>query len=478
MSFNSYSYLLALIPVVVIYWQLPQRHRMTYVIAASLAFYASWNVAYTPLPIVVCCVAAYCGKKIAGGSKHKTLWLRAGIAFGLLVMAVFKYRDFLLSMVNPLRLFGARPWSFPGLLLPLGISFYVFEAISYLLDTYQGRVTKSRLQDLAAFILFWPHLIAGPIVRFRELIPQFSKQAAFDSALALEGLDRLFLGLVQKNLLANTLGGLIEAGFLPGAELTNSFIDNWFLAVGFGLQIYFDFAAYTNMAIGAALLLGIKLPENFRFPYWAATPPDFWSRWHMTLSRWIRDYLFFPIAAKYSSRPALLYVNLIGTMGLVGLWHGAGWGFIVWGLLHGVYLVLYRVWESFTAERPKLSNAALGKFGWRLFTLVAVIAAWIPFRASSLGQSLVMLKRMFLFRGFILSYNFNSYLIVAMVALYCVVEPWLAGKLSVLRVKPELDSWRRAVCYPYLLRAALYAAGLFLFLIFDDQDRQFIYFQF
>ena len=477
MAFNSYAYLLLLIPAVTIYWLLPDRFRIRYVVLASLAFYASWHLAYTPLPLLICAVALACGRKIEAGGDNKKVWLRAGIAFGLLVLVIFKYRDFLLGLVNaPLTAFGRAPLTAPALLLPLGLSFYVFESVSYLLDTYQGRVKKIRFEDLALFVLFWPHLMAGPLVRVRELIPQFSKPKTFEAQKALQGLDRLLLGLVQKNLLSNTLGGLIEEGYLPKAAQSNSTIDTWFLAVGFGLQIYFDFASYSNMAIGAAQLLGITLPENFRYPYHSATPAEFWTRWHMTLSRWIRDYLFFPINAKYEGRPLPLYVSLIGIMGLVGLWHGAGWGFILWGVLHGVYLVLFRMWESFTAARPRLAASRLAKLGWRLFTLLAVMAAWIPFRASTLHQTLSMLKSMFLKPSFHVSYSVNSYLLVAIIAGYCVVEPWLAERLNGLLKTPKPG--RSEALVRYLFRPAMYAAGLFLFLIFDDQDRAFIYFQF
>ncbi len=477
MAFNSYAYLALLLPAVTFYWLLPDRFRIRYVIAVSLAFYASWHAAYTPLPLLICAVALACGRKIEAGGERKTLWLRLGIASGLVVLALFKYRVFLLGLVNaPLTALGRAPLTAPALLLPLGISFYVFESVSYLLDTYQGRVKKIKYEELALFVLFWPHLMAGPLVRVRELIPQFAKPKTFDGEKALQGLDRLLLGLVQKNLLSNTLGGLIEEGYLPRAAQTNSTIDSWFLAFGFGLQIYFDFASYSNMAIGAAQLLGITLPENFRHPYHASTPPEFWTRWHMTLSRWIRDYLFFPINARYEGRPLPLYVSLVGIMGLVGLWHGAGFGFILWGVLHGVYLVLYRMWESFTEARPKLKASRVAALGWRIFTLFAVMAAWIPFRATTLRQTGLLLRSMLVKPTFHISYGVNSYLLVAIVAGYCVIEPWLGDRFEALVTKAAPG--RRELVGRHLIRPLMYAAGLFLFLIFDDQDRAFIYFQF
>ena len=474
MAFNSYAYILLLIPVVVLYWQLPLAWRLHYVILVSLLYYASWYPAYTLLPVLVCAVTFVCGRRIERGGDGKKRWLKLGIGSGLLVLAVFKYREFFFDAI--LRPLGLSPIHPIALVLPLGISFYIFESISYLLDTYQGRVKKPTFKDILVFVTFWPHLMAGPIVRFRELVPQFAKERRFETAVALKGLDRLLLGLMQKNLLANTAGSLIDEGFLPAAALTNSTIDNWALAVGFGLQIYFDFASYSNMAIGAAQLLGITLPENFRHPYHAASPPDFWSRWHMTLSRWIRDYLFFPINAKYAGAPLPLYVSLIAIMGLVGLWHGAGWGFIAWGLLHGAYLVLYRVWERFTGERQTLASWLPARLAWRLFTVVAVTVAWIPFRAQTLGQAGKMLASMFVRPSFHVSFNVNSYLVLALIGVYALIEPWIDARLAA--VEAAATEGRRLVIARHVVRPILYAVALYLFLSFDDQDRQFIYFQF
>ena len=206
-----------------------------------------------------------------------------------------------------------------GVVLPLGISFYSFEAVSYLFDSQQGRVSSTSFLDLALFIMFWPHLIAGPIVRVRELVPQLKFDRKFEIGFVLQGLDRVVWGLVQKNVFANSIGPWVDNGFVPGAAPLNTALDNWFLAAAFGLQIYFDFAAYTNIAIGSAQLIGVKLPENFRYPYHAVTPPEFWSRWHMTLSRWIRDYLFFPLNARYKGSPVSVYLSLVAAMAVVRL---------------------------------------------------------------------------------------------------------------------------------------------------------------
>ena len=362
--------------------------------------------------------------------------------------------------------------------VPLGISFYTLEAISYLIDVRQKRIKSARFSDLYLFIMFWPHLIAGPIVRFNELIPQFSFDKEFDIPMFIAGMDRLIWGLVQKNVLADPLGRFVGEGFAIQTSFANTWLDNWFLALAFGLQIYFDFAAYSNMAIGTANMIGLTLPENFNFPYYAKNPSDFWRRWHMTLSRWIRDYLFFPINTHFQGAPVPLFLSLLGIMGIVGLWHGASGGFVVWGLMHGCYLIAYRVWEGLQSKRapasqPSRSSAVI----WQIVTLVAVFTAWIPFRSTSLAQAMAMLHSMFFRFNPKISFSLNSYLTTLLVGLICIMEPLLRDGIR------KFDTWakpyvRLTVANMYLFRPALYAFGLLLFLIFDERNTQFIYFQF
>lgn len=481
MPFNSYSYLALLLPVAALYWAIPFAWRRVYLLVLSVAYYASWDVSYAPLPFLVCGIAWLCARQISAAPEEgKSRYLKLGITLTLLVLAFFKYRLFVLDNLNRLlAAFSAAPvetaFHFG---LPIGISFYSFEAISYLIDTRQGRVKEVKLLDLSLFVTFWPHLMAGPIVRVRELIPQFHQEKRFELAMLTRGLDRLLWGFVQKNMIANNLSGWVDEGFLPKAAAANSSLDNWFLAFAFGLQIYFDFAAYSNMAIGAAQLVGITLPENFRYPYHAANPSDFWSRWHMTLSRWIRDYLFFPAGAKYKGAPGPLYVSLLVIMALVGLWHGAGWGFVIWGVFHGAYLVLYRIWEGLVETRLRgAAQTAWARWSWRAFTVAAVMLAWIPFRASSLGQTAAMLKTMLFGFRFSFSYGVNFYLVTLLAALFCLAEPFLADAMTKLEKRWSAKA-AGAVWTLYAWRPLLYACALLLFLVFDDQDTQFIYFQF
>jgi alginate O-acetyltransferase complex protein AlgI len=364
-----------------------------------------------------------------------------------------------------------------ALALPMGISFYSFDAIAYLIDVRQGRVTSRRFSDVFLLLMFWPQVISGPIVRFRELIPQLAFKKQFELSMLQRGLDRLIWGLVQKNLIANSLASFVDEGFLPQTVHANTMLDNWFLAIGFGLQVYFDFAAYTNMAIGSAQLIGISLPENFRFPYYARNPSDFWQRWHMTLSRFIRDYLFFPINAKFKGAPLPLYLSLIGIMGLVGLWHAAGWGFVVWGLMHGTYLVLYRIWERLAEARPALANSKTAQIVIRIATLAGVMLAWIPFRAATQGQAFYMIRTALLSFSSRVTFSINFYLITLLIAALAVMEPYLSEMFGAwekrIAANPSLLSLNL-----YLLRPLLYACGLLLFLALDDRDVKFIYFQF
>src|SRR2546426_2251920 len=387
MQFNSYSYLFFLLVTVIAFWLLPVGYRRGYVLLVSIAFYASWNPYFVAIPFVICVIVYLSAQGMARKPATAGATFRCGVAAILIILAFFKYRGFVLQNLSLASFGPAMPQLAiaANLALPLGISFYSFEAISFLLDTRQRRVTSVGFMDLCLFIMFWPHLVAGPIVRVRELVPQLRFDREFDASQTISGLDRLLWGLIQKNVFANSLGGWVDDGFLPKAAALNSTIDTWALAIAFGLQIYFDFAAYSNMAIGAASLIGIRLPENFSYPYLAANPPDFWSRWHMTLSRWIRDYLFFPLSVRFSQSTIALYGSVIGAMALVGLWHGAAWGFIAWGIMHGVCLVVYRAYEQLRDRNfPKLAESRTIRLAWRVGTVIAVTAAWGPFRANSL----------------------------------------------------------------------------------------------
>jgi D-alanyl-lipoteichoic acid acyltransferase DltB (MBOAT superfamily) len=479
MQFNSYSYLIYLGLAAALFWWLPVRMRRGFVLGASLLFYASWSLLLVLLPLAVSTVTYGCALWMTRHPERKRVGLGLGIGTVLTVLAYFKYRFFLAQVASQLLgLPQGGSSRMLGIALPLGISFYTFEAISYLLDVRQGRVKEIRFMDLLLFVLFWPHLMAGPIVRVRELVPQLTFQRVFEAHFVFAGMNRILLGLVQKNLLANSLAGWVNEGFLAGMAKANSTVDAWTLAVAFGLQIYFDFAAYSNIAIGSAQLIGVTLPENFNYPYWAGTPPEFWARWHMTLSRWMRDYLFFPVNAKYGGRATVLYPSMIAIMSLVGLWHGAGWGFILWGTMHGLYLVAYRAYQSWRGTAMEKGQSPwVERVLVRAVTVVGIAAAWVPFRAATLGQAGILLKTMFTTIDLRISYSVNFYLVTALLALYCITEPWLGRGLQWTEQRWRELQWGGAG-FDLVLRPALWSLAIILFLAFDDQDTAFIYFQF
>jgi alginate O-acetyltransferase complex protein AlgI len=478
MQFNAFPYLIFLAVAIVLYWCLPQRFRRLFVLAVSLVFYATWGIVFVAVPLVVSAFVFQIGRRLVAASpsnaKH---WLWLGISGVLALLIFFKYRDFLLLNVNVLITWiAARPLTFAKLIaLPVGISFYTFEAIGYLIDVRQGRVKAAGFMDVCLFFMFWPNVMSGPVVRARELVPQLKFCVKFEPRFIFEGIDRLVWGLVQKNVVANVLGIWVDKGFHPAVIARPSTIDGWFVAVAFGLQIYFDFAGYSNMAIGAARLLGVTLPENFRQPYHAATPVDFWARWHMTLSRWIRDYLFFPINAKWKGASVPLYVSLLAVMTLVGLWHGAGWNFILWGFMHGVYLVLYRAYEAAKQARPALGASPVISGAWRLLTLISVTAAWVPFRSPNMHKTGAILSSMFVHFASGATYSATFYFFTVAIALFCAVEPFLVQKLADVEEHARTDG---PSFFRVLGRPLAYACGFLLFMLFDEHNAQFIYSQF
>ena len=477
MAFNSLTYLGCLLVVVIVYWLLPAGLRRPLVLAASVAFYASWNVIFLWVPLVVAAVVFICGRFIQANPSQAKKWLWTGIGIVLTLLIALKYRVFVAANLSyfGLRLKSNSFSTASTFLFPVGISFYTFEAIAYLIDVRQGRVKIPGFVDLCLFFFFWPNILSGPIVRARELMPQLRFEKVFAPRFAFEGLDRIVWGLVQKNVIANVLGIWVDRGFGGQSAGTPSTVDGWFLAIAFGLQIYFDFAGYTNLAIGTARLIGVQLPENFRQPYHAVSPTDFWNRWHMTLSRWIRDYLFFPINAKWKGAPLPLYLSLIGVMALVGLWHGAGWGFLLWGAMHGAYLSAYRMSEGLRGGGSPVKDGKISAGIWRIATLVAVTAAWVPFRAPSLAKAGSILGAMFARFTWRFEYGEVFYGVTLVAALFCAIEPLL---LQALAEADEEAGASGLSMFRIVVRPVAYIFGLTLFLLFDQNYSQFIYSQF
>jgi alginate O-acetyltransferase complex protein AlgI len=382
MLFNSIEFIFVFLPaVVVLHYLTPSAYRPLLLLCASLVFYSWWNPKLTPLLLISIGANYVVGAKIVdalsgGNSSLAARFTLAGVVVNLAILGYFKYRYFVADLI------GVSVAGTSGrLVIPLAISFYTFQQISFLVDAWRGEVGRIPFIRYAAFVTFFPHLIAGPIFRHNELIPQFARDER-PNALAniVVGTSIFALGLLKKVWIADTLAASATPifDFVKAGQEISSF-DAWSALVAYHFQIYFDFSGYSTMAIGIGKMFGIDLPLNFRSPYRADSIIDFWRRWHITLSRFLRDYLYIPLGGNRYGE-ARRYLNLIITMVLGGLWHGAAWGFVIWGLLHGLYLAINHAWR-------KIAGDAMPYWLGGTLTFFAVAIAWVPFRAESLDAS-------------------------------------------------------------------------------------------
>ena len=347
MLFNSYVFIFFFLPLTFfIYFFLGKRNSLgskAFLVFASLFFYSWWNIAYLPLILTSMGVNYLLGRHLAVQKKKKSsfdgrLLLTLGILFNLGLLGYYKYADFFLENINTLL---NTHWGLLHLALPLAISFYTFQQIAYLVDSYRNETREYDFLNYAVFVTFFPQLIAGPIVHHAEMMPQFAneKNRRINYQHIAAGLFVFAIGLFKKVVIADTFAQWANIGFDQAPTLT--MIDAWATSLSYTFQLYFDFSGYTDMAIGAALLFNIKLPINFNSPYKALSIQDFWRRWHITLSRFLRDYLYIPLGGNRSSKHRI-YLNLFLTFLLGGIWHGAGWTFVLWGALHGAAMMLHR----------------------------------------------------------------------------------------------------------------------------------------
>jgi len=387
MLFNSYTYLLVFLPLVVwVFLRLgtaPVRWSFGFLVVASLVYYAWYSPVYLPLIVGSAIWNYYNGRYVAArsGTAAGRVGLTVGIALDLALLAWFKYAAFL---AGSLEAASGIPIPVPHVALPLAISFFTFQQIAYLVDAYRGQTREYHFVDYMLFVTFFPQLIAGPIVHHAEMMPQFSRRpghSGWERHLPV-GLAILLIGLFKKVVVADNLARVATPLFgLAASGTTLGFTEAWVACVAYALQIYFDFSGYSDMAIGSARLFGIRLPLNFHSPYKATSIIEFWQRWHMTLSRFLRDYVYIPLGGNRRGR-ARRYANLMITMLLGGLWHGAGWNFVLWGGLHGGYLVIAHGWRSLGVA-GRLGSA--GRVVATGTTFVAATVAWAYFRADSLA---------------------------------------------------------------------------------------------
>src|SRR5271168_2466731 len=429
MLFNSQEFLFVFLPVTLVgFYLLGATHRqwaILWLILMSLVFYGLWR----PLNVLIIGPSIIINYALAsillrlnqneGSRGLSRAVLFVGLAFNVLFLGFFKYTDFLYGTINDV--FGAK-LILTHIILPLGISFITFQKIAFLIDVQAGRVKAFTFREYCTFVLFFPQLVAGPIVHYREMMPQFATTTCrFDKEHFAVGLTLLFFGLFKKGVLADNSAPLITPIYEHSAAAGKTpFVLAWMAAVGFTLQLYFDFSGYTDMALGLARFFGIKLPPNFNSPLRASSIIDFWLRWHMTLTRFLTAYLYNPLVlwltrrrlekgrSGFSARNptigsfvSLLMVPILATMFISGLWHGAGYGFILWGVIHGVYLVINHGWRVYAAHRWRDRAAyirVMKPAGWAL-TFVSVTTAMIFFRAATVRSAVDLVKGVFGLNG-------------------------------------------------------------------------------
>ncbi len=393
MYFHSISFALFLPTAVAGYWLLASPLKRWWLIGMSYIFYMGTFPKYALLLFAVTTLAYVSGLTIARWPRRRTVTLSLSISASLGILLVFKYAELIrTTFASLVQLFGGQVRLEPfTMVAPIGLSFYLFIAMSYTIDCYRGSVTPIRDFSLfASYLSFFPQLLAGPIVRPGHLLPQLSRPAQFDLRVCEEGIRLFILGICKKVLIADNLAPVVDYGFSRAAILTAP--DAWVSLLAFTFQIYFDFSGYTDCARGCAKLFGYELPENFFLPYLASSPREFWRRWHVTLSTWLRDYLYIPLGGNRCSRMRM-YANLMITMALGGLWHGAAWTFFFWGIYHGLLLVLQRAItrpKQFI-HRPHQGLRSVGTdTAGRLVTFLLIAIGWVLFRASSLDEAVLM----------------------------------------------------------------------------------------
>ena len=393
MLFSTYTFLFQFLPAVLLAFVAARRHSsragILVLAGASLFFYGAWRPVYLVLLLASIAVNFSLGLLMEKPVRRGPVGM-LGITLNLAMLGYFKYTNFILDSIHAL---AGAPLPFVNVVLPLGISFFTFQQIAYLVDVMRGAKVERDFVSYMLFVSFFPHLIAGPLVHHAEMIPQFKRGRTSRSAvLAARGMAIFAAGLFKKVVIADNLAQFVSPVFAhvdAGGGVTTSWA--WLSTLAYSLQIYFDFSGYSDMAIGLALLFGIRLPVNFRSPYKATSIVDFWRRWHITLSRFLRDYLYIPLGGNRHGEPRR-YVNLMLTMLLGGLWHGAGWNFLVWGALHGFYLGVNHLWQKWrSAAKSSVSNHVSAVASWAI-TFIAVVVAWVFFRSKTVDSAWAMLS--------------------------------------------------------------------------------------
>ncbi len=488
MIFNSVTYLLFLSIVIPLYWVLPTQLRLWFVFGASLVFYGFWRFEFLAVMLLSATIDYFAAIAIDETPKNNksrrrcllaiTLTLNLGLLF------YFKYLFFITENINSvldsLGTVGRIPLY--RVILPFGISFYTFETVSYTVDVYRGIMKpERRFIHYALFVTFFPKLVAGPIQRASELICQLKTRTGFRLEFINLGVRRILFGLLIKVFLADNIGGMVDEGFLKDSNVLSA-IDVMTLAFLFGFQIYFDFSAYSHIALGTAKLMGIEIPENFNFPFIACSLKDFWKRWHISLSAWIRDYLYLPLSGIHvintsgkegignslgtpasARRKSALFL----TWAIMGMWHGANWTFLIWGLYHATFIYLERLTCGIRWPLPNLIQRLVA----HLLTLFIVMVGWIPFRCKDLNHTIAMCSKLFDYRHFAsLGLHQNTYLAAALMLMF-----FYATYFTRTYAVPVYSKWP---VISFVLNTAGLTVVILVVFTYLRPINQFIYFQF
>jgi alginate O-acetyltransferase complex protein AlgI len=463
MLFNSLIFLFGFLPICyLVYWQLKDKnHRYIWLTIAGYVFYGSWNYKFCALMAFSTVVSYLAGRGLLKWDDpgRRKLCLIVPVSVDLVLLGFFKYVNFGLDTFKHMAGWLNHPVDTPMLhiILPVGISFYTFHTITYIVDGYRRVITPTKnFFEFSCYVSLFPQLVAGPIVRFRQVENDLEHLDAADRKGFLNiGWSFFAIGLMKKVLIADTIAAVVNPAFQNYSQLST--LGAWLVVLGYTYQLYFDFSGYSDMAVGLGYLFGIHLPQNFNSPYKAVDIADFWRRWHISLSTCLRDYLYIPLGGNRGLRPSLTYCNLMITMLLGGLWHGANWTFVFWGGFHGLLLSLNRIFE---AEWQRVSIAIR-----RLVTFLMVVIGWVFFRSDTFGMAITLLRKMFsLERGVLMSGL--SGLIIAL----------LVGA-SIAHLSPNTFEMKHQ-WHPLSVASMALAMIACLLLIASGQHTPFLYFQF
>jgi len=476
MLFHSLDFALLLIATLIIFYFFPPKTRIYLLSLSDILFYIVSGVEYLLLFIVVSAIVYFCALRMIFDSHYKKIYLWTGILIALSNLIFFKYIGFILTNINHilhLNLFQGNIL-LSHLILPIGISFYTFQLVAYLVDVFKEKIEPCRsILTFWVFVSFFGHLIAGPIMRGKVYLPQIEKieYKSFQIENMKYGFYYIVLGLIKKTIFADTLAPKVDFYFSQTANLNS--LEGWFAAYLFAFQLYFDFSAYSDMAVGIGRLFGLKLDVNFRTPYISANATEFWKRWHITLSNWIKDYVYIPLGG---SRKGLFFqcLFIIAAMTVSGIWHGASWTFVIWGLYHGLLITGHKIYTVLTKNlHPSYTKGLFYKvFSVVLFFQLTTIG-WVFFRVNNINEAFALVCRMIKLSH--LDYHpvyLTYFLFIALLYLLHLAEYFLT-----IHRKSLVFFWDKYV--PEYLRAAIYTIILLVLILFiKTEQNTFIYFQF